>query len=145
VTTSTIARPPVEMRLGVRVYYEDTDAGGVVYYASYLRFVERARTELLRTLGVDQSALARETGLVFAVRSLRAEYLRSGRLDDELTVVTTVRAVSGAQITVQQHVDRGDERLFTADVRIVCVDARRMKPTAIPQRIRDGFAALARP
>ena len=106
---------------GLRVYYEDTDLAGVVYYANYLKFIERARTEWVRALGVDQRRLRAEAGLVFAVRRVAAEYLRPARFDDELRVVTAVLAVTGARIVVQQDIFRAGEKLFAAQVVLVCL------------------------
>jgi acyl-CoA thioester hydrolase len=137
-----LGRPDVEFRLPLRVYYEDTDAGGVVYYANYLRFIERARTEIVRSIGFEQAALANDEGIGFAVRSLAAEYLRPARLDDELVVVSVVESVSAARATFKQRIDRGDETLFTAKVLCACLDLRRLKAAAIPQGIRDAFQAL---
>jgi acyl-CoA thioester hydrolase len=132
----------VESRLALRVYYEDTDAGGVVYYANYLRFIERGRTEMVRTMGFDQSALARNEGIAFTVRSLEAEYLRPGYLDDALTIISTIDSVKQAQVLINQRIVREAELLFTAKVRCACVNIHRMKPTAMPQAIRDAFQAL---
>ena len=106
---------------GLRVYYEDTDLAGVVYYANYLKFIERARTEWVRALGVDQVRLRAEAGLVFAVRRVAAEYLRPARFDDELRVETVVLALTGARIVVQQDIFRGVEKLFAAQVVVVCL------------------------
>ncbi|MDP3038087.1 MAG: tol-pal system-associated acyl-CoA thioesterase, partial [Rhodocyclaceae bacterium] len=97
--------------LTVRVYYEDTDAGGVVYYANYLKYLERARTELLRELGFEQHQLAGEAGLAFAVRSLSVEYLKPARLDDLLEVATRIEALGRAQVTFAQSVVRAEETL----------------------------------
>ncbi len=105
----------------VRVYYEDTDAAGIVYYANYLRFIERARTEWVRALGVDQVQLRAEEGVVFAVRRIEADYLRPARLDDELTVETQLVAATGARIVLDQAVLRAGERLFHAQVTLVCM------------------------
>jgi len=105
----------------LRVYYEDTDLAGIVYYANYLRFIERARTEWVRTLGVDQARLRAEEGLVFAVRRVEADYLRSARFDDELTVTTEVTAATGARVVLEQAVARAGERLFQAQVTLVCL------------------------
>jgi acyl-CoA thioester hydrolase len=135
-------RSAVESRFALRVYYEDTDAGGVVYYANYLRFIERARTEIGRTIGFDPSTLARDEGIAFAVRSLEVEYLRPGCLDDALTIISTVESVKSAQVIFNQRIVRGDETLFTARVRCVCVQIQRMKAAAMPQAIRDAFQAL---
>lgn len=118
--------------LPLRVYYEDTDAGGVVYYANYLKFCERARTEWLRTLGVSQQALIDEQGLAFVVRSLQADYLASARLDDALTVVTRVAMLRRASILFEQQVMRGQDFLFTTRVLLASIDLHRQKPVAIP-------------
>lgn len=105
----------------VRVYYEDTDLAGIVYYANYLKFIERARTEWVRSLGVDQAALKRDEGIVFAVRRVEADYLRPARFDDELTVTTGLVETGGARIVLDQAVLRGGERLFAARVVLVCL------------------------
>ena len=118
--------------LPVRVYYEDTDAGGVVYYANYLKFCERARTEWLRTFGVSQQALIDEQGLGFVVRSVQADYLAPARLDDALIVVTQVAMLRRASILFEQQLMRGQELLFTARVLLASIDLRRQKPVAIP-------------
>ena len=118
--------------LPVRVYYEDTDAGGVVYYANYLKFCERARTEWLRTLGVSQQALIDEQGLGFVVRSVQADYLAPARLDDALIVVTQVAMLRRASILFEQQLMRGQELLFTARVLLASIDLHRQKPVAIP-------------
>jgi acyl-CoA thioester hydrolase len=122
--------------LPVRVYYEDTDAAGVVYYAGYLRFLERGRTEWLRQLGVEQFGLAQDAGIAFAVRALNVEYLKAARLDDALTVVTELASLGRAQVVFAQRVERDGQALVEATVRVACIDARRMKPVAIPEEIR---------
>jgi acyl-CoA thioester hydrolase len=127
----------------VRVYYEDTDMAGIVYYAGYLRFLERGRTEWLRALGVEQSALARETGLAFAVRSLAIEYLRPARLDDQLAVLTGLTSCGRAQLRLSQTIERGGETLVEASVRIACLDTRSMKPVALPEEIRTIMETTA--
>lgn len=122
-----------EHEISVRVYYEDTDLAGIVYYANYLRFIERARTEWVRALGVDQGALKREEGIVFAVRRVEADYLKPARFDDVLTVTTRLLELGGARIELEQQVLRGAERLFTARVVLVCLSdvggAVRMPPS----------------
>ena len=118
--------------LPIRVYYEDTDAGGVVYYANYLKFCERARTEWLRTFGVGQQALIDEQGLGFVVRSVQADYRASARLDDALEVITQVAMLRRASILFEQQLVRGQELLFTARVLLASIDLRRQKPVAIP-------------
>ena len=122
----------------VRVYLEDTDAQGVVYNASYFRFMERARTEWLRRQGFDQDALMRESGIVFAVRHVNIDYLLPARLDDTLTVEAAVDAVSKVSLTFRQRILRApDTLLSTASVKVVCLDSETFRPTAIPRDIRE--------
>lgn len=125
----------------VRVYYEDTDAGGVVYYANYLRFFERARTERLRALGFEQDSLRTEAGVLFAVRSVQAEYLKPARFNDTLRVTAQVSELRRASLSFQQEIRRGGQLLCHAQIRIVCLTDGELKPTAIPdyllQRIKD--------
>lgn len=108
-------------QFSLRVYYEDTDFGGIVYYANYLKFIERARSEWVRELGIDQIAM-KEGGIVFAVRSVEAEYLSPAKYDDMLQVVTTPERITGARMVLWQEVRRGGELLFTARVTIVCIN-----------------------
>lgn len=108
-------------RLPLRVYYEDTDLAGIVYYANYLKFIERGRSEWIRGLGVDQAALKRDHGLVFAVRRIEADYLRPARYDDQLVVETVLQAETGARLVMGQTVTRDGEVLFSAVVTIVCL------------------------
>ncbi len=117
----------------VRVYWEDTDAGGVVYHASYVRFLERARTEWMRALGVDQMAFKQETGLAFLVREMRLDFLKPALLDDELSVTVEVKERRAASILFTQTITRADGNcLVRASVRVACVDLKRMRPAAIP-------------
>jgi acyl-CoA thioester hydrolase len=125
----------------VRVYYEDTDTAGVVYYAGYLRFLERGRTEWLRALGVEQFRLAQEAGIVFAVRSLNIEYLKPARLDDVLAVLTELTLPGRAQVTLKQRIERDGETLVEATVRIACLNTKTMKPAALPAEIRRKMGA----
>ncbi|HEY1892154.1 MAG TPA: tol-pal system-associated acyl-CoA thioesterase [Steroidobacteraceae bacterium] len=123
-----------------RVYWEDTDGGGIVYYANYLRFLERARTEWLRSLGYSQQALAREPGMVFAVARLSVEYRRPARLDDELTITCKAYADRAAAIRFEQGIflgrDPGSEPpILTAEVRVACVDAHTLKPRRLPETL----------
>ena len=104
-----------------RVYYEDTDLAGIVYYANYLKFIERARTEWVTSLGVDQMALKAREGIVFAVRRVEADFLRPAKFGDDLLVETTVQSLGGARIVLEQVVLRGGERLFAAVVTLVCL------------------------
>lgn len=124
----------------LRVYYEDTDLAGIVYYANYLRFIERGRSEMLRALGIDQAALKRDSGIVLAVRRVAIDYLAPARFDDLLTVTTEVATATGARVVLQQGVRRGGEALVTAEVTIAAVhgDGR---PARLPGDLR---AALAR-
>ncbi len=118
----------------IRVYYEDTDLAGIVYYANYLKYIERGRTEFLRDLGVDQMALKAETGIVFAVRHLQADYLKPARMDDLLDVTTTVASAQKARLVMNQEVRRDGVLLFQAVVTLVCLnDAGR--PSRIPAQI----------
>ena len=110
---------PHEFR--TRVYYEDTDLAGIVYYANYLKFIERARTEWVASLGVDQMALKAREGIVFAVRRVEADFLRPAKFGDDLLVETTLQSLGGARIGLEQVVTRGGERLFVAAVTLVCL------------------------
>ncbi|SFA89419.1 acyl-CoA thioester hydrolase [Poseidonocella pacifica] len=121
----------------VRVYYEDTDMAGIVYYANYLRFIERARSDWVRHLGIDQNAL-REDGFVFAVRRVEADYLRPARFDDELTVRTTLKAVTPARLVMHQEVLRDGEALFQAEVTVVCLGPEG-QPVRLPAEIRRSL------
>jgi acyl-CoA thioester hydrolase len=129
-------------RLAIRIYYEDTDAGGVVYYANYLKYLERGRTEFLRTLGFEQRQLAAETGLAFAVRSFSAEDLKPAVLDDELAVTTTVEDLGRAQVTFAQSILRADETLLTARVRVACLDLAKGRAAAMPKPLHEKLKAL---
>lgn len=119
----------------VRVYYEDTDAGGIVYHANYLKFVERARSEWVRALGLDQKRLREERGLIIVVRRMEVDFLRPALYDDLLEVTTTLRGLGGARIELDQAVLRGDEKLFAAVVTLVCVgtDGRAAR---LPENLR---------
>lgn len=123
----------------VRVYYEDTDAGGVVYYANYLKFMERARTEWLRSMGFNQDRLRQESGIIFAVRRAAATYRRPAKLDDELTVTAKVTRRGGASIDFVQQVKRGDEILCDGEVSIAALEAESLRPARIPQAMIDYF------
>ena len=122
-----------EFRL--RVYYEDTDLAGIVYYANYLKFIERARTEFVRSMGIDQTALKADEGIVFAVRWVEADYLSPARFDDELLVRTTTKAISGARIVLRQEVDRAGSVMFSALVTLVALD-QTGRPARLPANIR---------
>ncbi len=126
----------------VRVYYEDTDAGGVVYYANYLHYLERARTEWLRTLGVSQAQLCAESGLAFAVRALEVDYLKPARLDDELQVVSTIASHGRAQVLFDQRILREEQVLLSARVRVACLDLHRGRAVAMPQGLYEQFSLI---
>lgn len=124
----------------VRVYYEDTDFTGIVYHANYLRYMERSRTNYLRLLGADHRALFEATakeapGFAFVVRSLSIDFLKPGRMDDVLTVVTEPKEVKGASVTLFQRVMRGEETLAEADVRVAFISGGRARPIPKPLRV----------
>jgi acyl-CoA thioester hydrolase len=116
----------------LRVYWEDTDAGGVVFYANYLKFFERARTEWLRSLGIEQQALSEETGVVFIVRSTSVEYNAPARLDDQIEIRTTIERVGPASVQFAQEAWRGELMLAAGAIRVGCVDRNTFRPTPIP-------------
>jgi acyl-CoA thioester hydrolase len=120
----------------VRVYYEDTDSGGVVYYANYLKFMERARTEWLRALGFEQTSLLDEHHVIFVVREVGIEYLRPARFNDLLDVTVSLAEAGRSQIVLKQTVENSD--VFTrATVKVVCVDGKSFKPVRIPAIIKE--------
>jgi len=126
----------------VRVYYEDTDAGGVVYYASYLRFMERARTEWLRALGFEQDEL-REQGVIFAVKHVDIDYHRPARFNQLLDVVSTISTLRRASMTFQQRMMHERDCLTEAHVKVVCLDEAAFKPRAIPETMREGLQVVS--
>ncbi|MDR0701684.1 MAG: tol-pal system-associated acyl-CoA thioesterase [Azoarcus sp.] len=144
-SAAVAASPPPGSVLPVRVYYEDTDAGGVVYYANYLRFCERARTEYLRALGFEQERLLRDGGFVFVVRSVHADYLSPAKLDDSLTITSSVSTLHPVSIYFLQRITRGDTLLFTAEIKIVCVSVSTGRPLPWPDALRDCFHAQLSP
>jgi acyl-CoA thioester hydrolase len=119
----------------LRVYYEDTDSMGVVYYANYLKFFERARTEWLRTAGFELTGLAERYQVAFVVRSLAVNYLKPARLNDSLHVTVELAKVGAAHIELAQRVLRSEEPLVTAGVKLACVGTRTLRPIRIPQPI----------
>ena len=125
-------------RMTLRVYYEDTDLAGIVYYANYLKFIERGRTEYVRNVGVDQTRLKDETGIVFAVRRVEADYLAPAKFDDVLDVVTTVERVSRVRLVMRQVVERGGEVLFEALVTLVAL-SETGAPARLPAEIRQAL------
>lgn len=126
----------------VRVYYEDTDAGGVVYYANYLGFMERARTEWLRHLGFEQPVLAEQFGVLFVVRAVNIEYLMPGRFNDSLRVDVTVMETGGSLLRFAQQVCRGSDVLASAQVDVVCVAVASFRPQRIPASLRTAIESV---
>ena len=124
-----------------RVYYEDTDLAGIVYYANYLKFIERARSEWVREVGIDQRALQADTGVVFAVRRVVAEYLAPARFDEVLEVATRPIGLTPARLVLDQRVLRGTAVLFTAEVTLVALDAAG-RPVRLPAALRDAMGAV---
>ena len=125
-----------------RVYWEDTDAGGVVYHAQYLAFLERARTEWLRARGKGQELLRAEHDLVFAVRAMRIDFRNPARLDDALRVTVALRECRRASLVLVQSVRRGDALLLDAEVRVAALSAATFRPKAIPQSLYDELDSL---
>ncbi len=125
-----------------RIYWEDTDGGGIVYYANYLRFLERARTEWLRAQGHSQAALAAHPGILFSVVSLEAQYRAPARLDDEIEISCQPQAAGGATLLFLQQIHRRTEArlLLEAQVRIACLDARTLRPKRLPQFLVSAVA-----
>lgn len=126
----------------IRIYYEDTDAGGVVYYANYLKFFERCRTEWIRSVGHDQSRLADTHGILFVVRKVQCDYLKPARLDDLLRVDLEVEKMTKVRMVFRQHLWRGDELLATGQIEIACIDAERFAPAPIPEFLLNPLKAL---
>lgn len=129
-----------------RVYYEDTDAAGIVYYANYLKFAERARTEMMRCLGTEHRSLMRDAGIAFAVRSCSAEYRAPARLDDSLVVRTRIRELRGASMRAEQIVARRDKdgretALVELEIRLACMDGD-LRPARLPAPVRASLGAL---
>ncbi len=123
----------------VRVYFQDTDAGGVVYHASYVNFMERARTEWLRTFGYSNAGLMRELNVMFVVRSLKLDYLKPALLDDMVDVTAGVKEIGRSRLTILQSVLRGEEVLTEGEVHLVCVDAKTFKPVSVPDVLRKQW------
>lgn len=122
-----------------RVYYEDTDAGGVVYYANYLKFAERARTELLRERGIIQSELLEKEQLCFVVRKAEIDFLSPARLDDLITIYSTITSISGASLAIEQTLKREEQTLAFVKVVVVSLNSDSMKPTRITEKIKQAL------
>ncbi len=128
-----------EFSLPLRVYLEDTDAGGIVYYVNYLKFMERARTELLRALGFDFSQLSADK-LQFVVHSMNAQYRKPARMDDELLVTAIVQQLARTYVVFQQQVRRGQDVLCEAEIKVACVDTTYLRPAALPLPVKSQFS-----
>ena len=131
--------PAPTFRHPLRVYWEDTDAGGVVFYANYLKFFERARTEWLRAAGVGQQALREASGAIFVVASTSVKYLRPARLDDSIEVTVELREAGRASMWISQQAWRGDTLLAEGEIRIGCVERATMKPQRIPVPLSEAI------
>ena len=126
--------------LPIRVYFQDTDAGGVVYHASYVNFLERARTEWLRErFGYTNGSLMKEFGVVFVVRSLKLDYLKPALLDDLLSVTAQVKETGRSRVTLLQNVMRGEETMVEGEIHLVCVSLGNFKPVSVPDVLRDQW------
>ena len=125
----------------LRVYYEDTDAAGLVYYANHLKFAERARTEMLRVMGFEQERMRHETGLVFVVRHCTADYRMAARLDDDLVVATRLLAAGGASLDLAQEIRRGESVLVALEFRIAAL-GKNGRPQRLPPVLRAALASL---
>lgn len=125
----------------IRVYYEDTDAGGIVYYANYLRFAERARTEVLRLCGIDQIHLRREHNTGFVVRRCLVDFLKPAMLDDLLTIETRLNDISKVSMEMHQSIRRGNETLVTLEVKLAVIDDG-MKLAKLPAKVHDAITTL---
>ena len=124
----------------MRVYYEDTDAGGVVYYANYLKFLERARTEWLRSISFEQQQILEQQGVLFAVRGVSVEYRKPARLDDQLKVSVEVKEVRKASMSIDQTITNSmDELIVMAQVNIVCLHRDSFKPSPVPKLIYEAL------
>jgi acyl-CoA thioester hydrolase len=139
-TVAPVPTRTTPFRHTLRVYWEDTDAGGVVYYANYLKFFERARTEWLRHLGVQQQALRDATGAIFVVTDTRIAYRGPARLDDQLQLTVRLRDAGRASLTIEQQAWRDAALLADAEVRVGCVDAGTFRPRRIPNQVLDVLA-----
>lgn len=119
--------------------FPDTDAGGVTYHASYVNFMERSRTEWLRTFGYSNAGLMQELGMVFVVRSLKLDYLKPALLDDPVAVTSSIKEVGRSRVTVSQQILRGEELLAEGEVHLVCVDMKTFKPVSVPDVLRKHW------
>jgi acyl-CoA thioester hydrolase len=135
----------MEFEIPVRVYYQDTDAGGVMFHATYLNYLERARVEWMRARGCDATQLVNRFGIIFIVRQLEIFYLKPALLDDLVMVSAAVEKMGRAQLTFAQQIRRNGETLVRAGVNVACVSANRLKPAAFPEEIQATLAGAADP
>ncbi len=135
-----------EFSWNIRVYYEDTDTGGIVFYANYLKFFERARTEWLRAAGVNQQLLAEQHGVMFVVKNTAVDYHAPAKLDDELNVTVLVRRLGRASVEFRQEAwrvgkDKAPLLLATGDIKVGCVDVKSLRPSQIPDEVTEKIRA----
>jgi acyl-CoA thioester hydrolase len=123
----------------VRVYYQDTDAGGVVYHSNYVNFMERARTEWLRTFGYSNAGMMKELGVMFVVRSIKLDYLKPALLDDLIEVTAQIKEIGRSRVTLLQTVTRDEVVLTEGEVHLVCVDVQTFKPVSVPEILRKQW------
>ena len=149
-TCSEVNSRPVEtaynqnvFKWNLRVYFEDTDAGGIVYYANFLKFFERCRTEWLRALGVEQTRLAQQSNLQFVVAQLAIDYVKPAMLDDQLAITARIAEQGRSYLVFEQHALRDTELLARADVKIACVDTRRLVPARLPAELTAALSPQA--
>lgn len=131
-----------EFQLPLRVYIEDTDAGGIVYYVNYLKFMERGRTELMRRLGYDKPAILND-GKLLVVHSAQINYRRPARLDDQLLATASFGKLARSSVVFQQRILRAGEVMCEGEIKVACVDGDTMKPTAIPEHMRHAIAVYS--
>lgn len=139
---AAVSEAPCQFSWPVRVYYEDTDSGGVVYHANYLNFMERARTEWLRSLGYEQTNLKDELGVLFVVRELSIIYQRPAKFNDELNVECSLHKISRSSLQFEQVIKRGTETMSKALIGVVCIDADLFKPVSIPAQMKATMEKL---
>ncbi len=128
--------------IDIRIYYEDTDAGGVVYHANYLNFAERARCELLRSIGLECSKLEADLGIIFVVKHIDIEYMRPAMLDDALQVLTTIEKMKNTSFLARHKIQKNGETICEMHVTLVCVDTNTIKPVSLPDILRSKFQSL---
>ncbi|MGQ0527545.1 MAG: tol-pal system-associated acyl-CoA thioesterase [Alphaproteobacteria bacterium] len=129
----------MEHKTQIRVYYEDTDAAGVVYYANYLKFAERGRTELLRSAGLENKSLAERQGISFVVRHIEADYFRPAHLDDLLILKTSLVQLKNANVSMKQSLYLKSDLIFSLDVQLACVDVKTFKPAKLDETVKQAF------